>query len=619
MRTRSIGFNLFWTIAIPVAVLSLSTLAMTQFVLNELTASVLVEAQEAGMEKYRLELQSATDLAVSLASAVMNDDSLSPEQRRTELRRVIRPLRFGSEGYFYAYEAGTGVNLVHGATPDLEGRSLWDLTSPDGSQYIIRELDQVAADGSTFLSFFWSKPGEEEPQPKLGTAAMVPGTDLWLGTGEYVDRIQDDLLALEGRLATQIRGFKAAILLDVLILFALVLLLLRVITRSLSKPIVALRDVLVESNGTDFSARPTYVGRLRSRELEELYDEVNRIFDAFSSVVTTSSQGVSSTKELGRRLSEISARSKRNVEAIHSSVAHVVDEMTSLAGNVGESAESSRALKGFVDEVEQMVADQVAAMEESSAAVEQILQSIGGEAQRSQARKETADALLETSQAGEREINTSVKTIQEITASLDGIEQAISLIGDVASRTNLLAMNAAIEAAHAGSAGTGFAVIAMEIRKLSEDTSRNARAIGESLEQIAGRIRRSEESVSTSGRYFGRMLQGVGEVNEGLTSSQDAIHEIAAGGRQVSEALASVRRQSHHVADASREVKTRLEAINATFHEADRVASATQHRLHESADQLTSVVAEISELHATGEENEARINEVDTTLSAYRV
>ena len=114
----------------------------------------------------------------------------------------MEKIRFGTDGYFYGYQRGNGINVIHGGNPGNVGKNLWDLQSPDKKQYIIRELDKAASDGSMFLEFYWSKPGEPENVvfPKLGTAMMVPGTDIWIGTGVYTDEIEKAVLSLESEL-----------------------------------------------------------------------------------------------------------------------------------------------------------------------------------------------------------------------------------------------------------------------------------------------------------------------------------------------------------------------------------------------------------------------------------
>ncbi len=186
-------FGLYGKLLIFVFSMSIVTFVLIYLVFyisfKDYTDFVMKKADLLLMDKYKTELKSTTEAAVTLYSAINSLDKLTSKEKLDLARKLIRPMRFGKDGYYFVYERGTGINRIHGAKPSLEGKVLWDLQDPDKTQYIIRELDRTAREKKIYHKYLWSKPGKEGLFPKLGTAMMVPGTDMWIGTGAYINDI----------------------------------------------------------------------------------------------------------------------------------------------------------------------------------------------------------------------------------------------------------------------------------------------------------------------------------------------------------------------------------------------------------------------------------------------
>jgi class 3 adenylate cyclase/HAMP domain-containing protein len=200
-------------------------------------------AQKLLLDKYRQSLKTNTEVAVSLLSAIYNLENLTGPEKLVLARRLVRPLRFEQDGYFFAYEEGTGRVLIHGANEKLEGQNLWNLVNPaDKSQYIVRELDRVAKDGSVFLRYTFPKPGKgaEDFYPKLGTAMLVPGTGMWVGTGAYIDDISKSQRTLAKKVAEITRNTRLKIGASFLILGMIAIAIVVVLARHFTDPIRSL-------------------------------------------------------------------------------------------------------------------------------------------------------------------------------------------------------------------------------------------------------------------------------------------------------------------------------------------------------------------------------------------
>jgi class 3 adenylate cyclase/HAMP domain-containing protein len=204
---------------------------------------VLATAQKLLLDKYQQSLKTNTEVAVSLLSAVFSMETLTAQEKLVLARRLVRALRFEQDGYFFAYEEGTGVVLIHGANQKLEEQNLWDLVNPaDKSQYIIRELDRVAKEGSIFLQYTFPKPGKgaEQFYPKLGTAMLVPGNPIWIGTGAYIDDISESQQMLANQIADITGSTRTRIGVSFLLLGLIAVAIIILLARHFTDPIRSL-------------------------------------------------------------------------------------------------------------------------------------------------------------------------------------------------------------------------------------------------------------------------------------------------------------------------------------------------------------------------------------------
>ena len=213
---------------------------------------------------------------------------------------------------------------------------------------------------------------------------------------------------------------------------------------------------------------------------------------------------------------------------------------------------------GIMERVNEKSLNQYACLEESSAAITEMMASIVNASNISSRKTDALAELIEVAKKGESDMTSTVAAINDIAVSMTGIEDMIKVINDVASNTNLLSMNAAIEAAHAGNAGRGFAVVAAEIRRLAETTSRNSVQISRTLGGLNNKInsssRVSEETAEVIRDIIGDVMNTASSMNELLLMLQ----EMSAGSSQITEALTDLR-------DVSDDVKVSYESITAAM------------------------------------------------------
>ncbi len=209
--------------------------------------------------------------------------------------------------------------------------------------------------------------------------------------------------------------------------------------------------------------------------------------------------------------------------------------------------------------------EQSAAIEQSSAAMEEMIASINNSSRISEEKQCSVEGLVAVAGAGEEDMRSTVNAIEEINRSVEGIWELMDVINGVASMTNLLSMNASIEAAHAGEAGKGFAVVAAEIRRLAEATAENAARISATLKGVIDRIGSTSHISERTGEVIHGMIQDIGAVAHSITELINSLREMSVGSGQITAALASLRNLTGAVREAYAAMTEVTDQVRATM------------------------------------------------------
>jgi ABC-type transporter Mla subunit MlaD len=187
------------------------------------------------------------------------------------------------------------------------------------------------------------------------------------------------------------------------------------------------------------------------------------------------------------------------------------------------------------------VGSQAAAVEESSEATEKMVGSLKATSEMSRQKQASIQGLIENAAKGQQSMKDTIAAVQGISQSVDGIAAAIKIISGIAANTNLLSMNAAIEAAHAGDAGRGFAVVADEIRRLSETTRENSRNVSSTLSSIIESISITSRRSDDTGSLINGMSLEINGFAGTMTGLINTFSELSAGSTEITAALESLR------------------------------------------------------------------------------
>ena len=282
---------------------------------------------------------------------------------------------------------------------------------------------------------------------------------------------------------------------------------------------------------------------------------------------------------------------KDNVTNIVNAISSVKHEIENQSAGVEESNSSIEQIMGNIRSLNNSIESQSAGVTQSSAAVEEMVANIMSVTQILEKNNQVVSELTNAADKGQQQVQIAVKTADDVLQQSESILEASSIIQGIASRTNLLAMNAAIESAHAGEAGKGFAVVADEIRKLAEQSGSQSKMIDENLRALSEAIAGITSDINLVQTAFENIYNLSQKVREQETVIANAMEEQSSGNQQVLEAMRSISDSTTEVKNGSSEMLVGGEQI---LKEMRNLSDVTRN-ISDSMNQITDFSQQISD------------------------
>ena len=538
LRTLSISQRLWLILIVAMAMLLALGLLMLKQIHDDLN--------EGKAQKTRHVVQAASGV-LDYYHGLETAGSLSRDAAQQQALQVISKMRYDQGDYFWINDLRPFM-VMHPTNPKLDGKDLSAIKDPDGVAIFNEMVTLAKTQGSGNLAYRWPKPGADEPVAKTSYVQLFEPWGWVIGSGVYIDDMQAEFQA-------QVWKASVAGLTIALIMVVLVRLIARSIARPLKEAVQAMANIA--SGESDLTRNLDTHGR----------DEVT---------------------ELARHFNTFTTKLRTVIRHLQATATALEQSSTQIGNDATQAQQRCQQQASQMDQVATAINEVTYAVQEVAKNAEHAAGEMRGAQTQAELGQQNIDSSLKQIDQLSITIDQAVEVIRTLATQSSGIGSVLEVIRSIAEQTNLLALNAAIEAARAGEQGRGFAVVADEVRLLAQRTQKSTAEIQTMIEALQQHSNAAVNVIASSSQASQATIEQATQAGNSLTTIGQALSNL----NELNASIASATLQQAHVVEDINQNVTQAAGLSQNTAKAAEQSSADSAHLKELSVQLNGLLGQ---------------------------